>query len=428
MSDAPDDEPEGVWPFGPGGMDLGDVMRFLQSPGPVSWELAEQVATQLAAADPEGEAESRPDPPVDSARAAQLLELVRAAQTHVAAASGLAEAAAIDVRVVTRREWTAVTLDGLKPVLEALASSMASPFKTDSGSASPFAAGAPGLDDALERGELPPEMLGMVMGAVTPMMFGVQAGLLVGLLSQHALGQYDLPLPLAGAPPLAFVQSNIDGFARDWSLPTDALGFALALHEVVHAAQRAVGWVRDRLVRLSTEYVQGYDLQPETLLERFPNLDALDDFDPMEALRTGKVPDMPEIDVDPAALLAGMRTPRQEPILAELQRFGAVLGGYADVLIETSAGGLVAERERIDEALRRHRVEYGKAAEFVDSMLGLQIEREHYERGAAFCRGVVERAGLPGLNRLWEREAHVPTESELDAPGLWLARLDLDLD
>ena len=34
-------------------------------------------------------------------------------------------------------------------------------------------------------------------------------------------------------------------------------------------------------------------------------------------------------------------------------------------------------------------------------------------------------AGTEGLNRLWEREEMLPTVSELEAPGLWLARIEL---
>ena len=86
------------------------------------------------------------------------------------------------------------------------------------------------------------------------------------------------------------------------------------------------------------------------------------------------------------------------------------------------------DRARIQEALQRHRVERGAAADFVDLMLGLQLGRAEYEQGQAFCTGVIERAGIDGLNRIWEREAHLPTAAEFEAPGLWLARLELDLD
>ena len=79
--------------------------------------------------------------------------------------------------------------------------------------------------------------------------------------------------------------------------------------------------------------------------------------------------------------------------------------------------------------MQRHHVERGEAERFIEQLLGLRLDREHYERGEAFCRGVIERAGMEGLNRLWESRAMLPTPNELDAPGLWLARIDLpDLD
>ena len=88
---------------------------------------------------------------------------------------------------------------------------------------------------------------------------------------------------------------------------------------------------------------------------------------------------------------------------------------------------MVGEHGRIDEALRRHRLERGEATDFVDRLLGLELDRDHYEAGVAFCRGVIERSdgkldGSTGSGRAktWCRHA-----SELEAPGLWLARIDL---
>ena len=39
--------------------------------------------------------------------------------------------------------------------------------------------------------------------------------------------------------------------------------------------------------------------------------------------------------------------------------------------------------------------------------------------------GVVERAGEESLARLWEPVRNLPTPAEVDAPGLWLERIDL---
>ena len=41
---------------------------------------------------------------------------------------------------------------------------------------------------------------------------------------------------------------------------------------------------------------------------------------------------------------------------------------------------------------------------------------------------VVERAGLEGAHRLWLSPRELPTPAELDAPGLYLARLEFDDD
>ena len=59
-------------------------------------------------------------------------------------------------------------------------------------------------------------------------------------------------------------------------------------------------------------------------------------------------------------------------------------------------------------------------------LLGLELGQPTYDLGAAFVDGVVERAGFDALDPLWRREAALPTPAEIQAPGLWLARIELD--
>ena len=431
-SDPSDDQP-GVGsdptPFNPfaalHGLDLNDVFRMLQTPGPVNWEIARQCAESIATTDPTTGV-VRPESNIDPAQAGELEQLVRVAQTHVTAVSGLVEVSAVPVRVVGAVEWTRATLDGLRPVIESLSTTLTggqpTTFDPSQFMANPFAEG--GAD---------PDMLAGMLGALAPLLFGVQAGSLVGLLAQHALGQHDLPLPLAGTPQLAFVMSNIEQFAADWEIDHRDLFLALALREVVRCAPRSVSWARERLVRLSSEYVAGYELRPEAIEERFGDLfgdlPELDDFDPasIDINDPSTFAHIPNIDIDPVKLLSGLQTPAQAPVRSSLVRFASVLEGYADTLVAELGTTLSPATGRVDEALRRHRVEPGRHTEFVEQMLGLAIDRAQYEAGAAFCQGVVERAGVEGLNRLWERESMLPTENEFAAPGLWLARIELDL-
>jgi uncharacterized protein (DUF2342 family) len=47
------------------------------------------------------------------------------------------------------------------------------------------------------------------------------------------------------------------------------------------------------------------------------------------------------------------------------------------------------------------------------------------QRGKEFVQGVVDRAGEAALAPLFTRPGALPTPAELDAPGLWLARIEL---
>jgi putative hydrolase len=386
----------------PGPFDLNKIMRMLQSPGPVNMEVARETAESMANVDVET-GEQRVEPPLDPDAARAFDDVVRAVQLTVMEATGISGTLTVPGRTVDRATWASLTLTGLEPVLAALAGALGRTDADPDATADPAAAAA-----------FSPDMLFAMM---MPLLLGGWAGSMIGLLSHRALGQYDLPLPLDGPPTLLFAARNVDAFAEEWSLPVDELRYALALREVVHGAQRSVPWVRERLLRSASAYVSAYEVQTEAMESQFGGLDPSDPSS-MEAIARL---------ADPDVLLGAMRSERQAPLLAELQKFVSVLEGYTDVVVESLGERMVTAHGRLDEALRRHRLERGDATGFVDRLLGLELDRGHYETGVAFCRGVMERSdgSLDQLNRLWSDESMVPTEAELVAPGLWLARIDL---
>ena len=398
-------------PFGSGGgsFDIAQLMGMLQSQGPVNWEVARQIAAWVAV---DGGSER----PVDPAAHAQFDELARAAQTHVVAETGLTATFAAPLRTVGPQGWAELHLEALRPVLEALATTLGQAMREAGagGELGEIESGEPGVPPGGPPGASPfgPEMLGSIMQMLAPALLGMQAGSMIGYLAQHALGRYDLPLPTSDEPSLCFVVQNIDAFEEAWSLERADLRFYLALHEVVHAAERSTPWVRERLVRLATEYVSAYEVDPGALESRFGEVD------PNDPSSFGKIAEEPD------ALLGAMRSPRQDEPRRQLQLLTAVLEGYADSVLERVGARLIPSFGQIHEAMKRHRVERGEAERFIEDLLGLKLERHHYEQGEAFCRGVIERAGPEGLNRLWEAERMLPTPAELDAPGLWLARIE----
>ncbi len=112
-------------------------------------------------------------------------------------------------------------------------------------------------------------------------------------------------------------------------------------------------------------------------------------------------------------------------MLPHLEALVAVLVGYVDHIMDTIGAGLIGSYSMLTEALHRRRVEAGGADRFVEHLFGLELGRSQYDRGASFVNGVVERAGADALARLWHSDRELPTPAEVDAPGLWLARIDL---
>ena len=131
---------------------------------------------------------------------------------------------------------------------------------------------------------------------------------------------------------------------------------------------------------------------------------------------------------DPSALLGAMRSPEQEALLPEIAVLMATIVGYIDQVMDQVGSTLITDYPQLTEALRRRRVTASESDRFVERLLGLELTQEVYDRGRAFADGVFERAGSTGLNRLWESEESLPTPNELDAPGLWLARMGIEFE
>jgi uncharacterized protein (DUF2342 family) len=54
----------------------------------------------------------------------------------------------------------------------------------------------------------------------------------------------------------------------------------------------------------------------------------------------------------------------------------------------------------------------------------MDLKLRQYEQGKAFCDGVVARAGIEGLNRVWRAPEAMPSIPELGDPAAWLRRTE----
>jgi putative hydrolase len=371
---------------------LADLSRLPPAEGPVHWAVALQMAHLVAT---EGEAEE----PVEEAERGRLDELVRVADLHVAEATGLATTVtgrAPRALPLTRAEWARRGLVAHRPLLEALAGALARSVPEHD--AEPDASGEPAPD----RRPVP-----------APVMHGLVFGWMFGRLARQWLGRYDLPLPAPPTDEVVLVPANLEDFARGWALQGDELALWVCLHELAHHAVLGRPPVRGRLQSLLLAYAAGFDVDPTAFDAELEEIDASDPTSFRAVLG------------DPETMLAAVQTPVQRELLARLEAVTAVLEGFVDHVMDTVGGRLIASYPQLTEALRRRRVEASWGDRYVAKLLGLELRQHVYDRGQAFVRGVLERAGEEGLARLWASEPELPTPSEVDAPGLWLARIEL---
>jgi len=202
---------------------------------------------------------------------------------------------------------------------------------------------------------------------------------MLAFLGRNVLGQYD-PLLLAEAAPadrdhaLYFVHPNIVDVADTLDVAEPRFRRWIAFHEVSHAAEfGAAPWLPDHL---------------ETRVERG-----------IDALVSG--------DLDREAF-------------AELDTAMTAVEGYAELLMDRAFDDDYADlRAKLDA----RRQGGGPVARLARRLLGLGLKRRQYERGAAFFRAVADERGLAGASAVWERPENLPTETELDHPERWLARV-----
>jgi putative hydrolase len=382
---------------------FGDMAKMLGQQGGGAWEGARQLAVTVANG---GVSEANVDP----LERIGIEQLARVAELHVAGVLELPTSVsgrAVTVLPVNRTAWVLRTLDAYRPLVERLATAL-----------------GPSADDLDEDPQaITDPMAGMFAGMMQmlqPMVLSMTAGSMVGHLAQRSFGQYDLPIPRpiagAAADELLLVVPNLDAFADEWSIAPDDLRLWICVHEITHHAVFGVPHVRARMDDLLTRHVSAFRNDPTALEDR---LGAIDLADPSSMAALQEVLGSPEV------ILGAITSPEQQALRPELEALVAVVVGVADHVLDVVGGQLIGSYPMLTEALRRRRVEAAEGDRFVERLFGLELAQATYDRGATFVDGVVERAGEEGLRRLWTDEQHLPTPAEVDAPGLWLARIDL---
>jgi putative hydrolase len=110
--------------------------------------------------------------------------------------------------------------------------------------------------------------------------------------------------------------------------------------------------------------------------------------------------------------------------LDRLQAFMAVLEGYAEHVMDAVGAQVLDDLPSLRTALQRRRRDRSGLLKVLERLIGMDLKMRQYEQGKAFCDGVVARAGMDGLNHVWDGPDAMPSMQELDDPAGWLARVE----
>jgi len=358
--------------------------------------MARQFAHQIAT-------EGKSEPNVDPVQRAEVAELARVAELHVANITSLQASASgrpLSVEAVTRAEWASTTLDAYRPLLGRLA-------------------------ERLSKGSLPSDVvdadaqiLDGLLKALNPMMMAMSAGSIAGHLATKAFGSYALPIPRPEDRILILVD-NVKLFAEEWSLPSNDVQLWVCISEIATHSVLSVPHVKTAFEQVLQRYIDGFQTDPRGFEDRFMNLD-IGSGDPAELQKQ-----LQSALGDPENLLGALRSDAQLAVIPDLEALLAVVVGYVDYIVEKASQDLLSSYHSLSEIVRRRRFTSSAGDQFVEKLFGVEITAELVQRGSTFISGVLDRADEATLTRLWNDPTALPTPNEVDAPGLWLARIDL---
>jgi putative hydrolase len=369
-----------------------EIQRVLQSSsGPVNWELARQVGVATASMNAED-----PEPTDEDRRSFE--EVVRVAELQVADFTGLDGPSDLpSVQAVRRGRWVQANIEGLRGVLEPAAERLGAAITSAQREAMPEEAQA-------QAG------VAQLLGQLSPLLLGAQVGSVLGTLAQQVLGQYDIAVPRPeGSGTLLFVVPNVAAFERDWSLDATDFRTWIAIHEVTHRFEFARPWALPRFRELVDDFLSTLQLDVEGLQERLATLDPSNPGSMQEMLAGDE------------GLFGPVLDDEQRLKLGRIQSFMAAAEGYGDHVMHALGARLLSSYPRIDEAMRRYR-EGERVDPVLERLLGIEVKREQYRLGRAFCDAVVEATDESTLARMWDSADALPSLPELDEPRLWLAR------
>lgn len=241
-------------------------------------------------------------------------------------------------------------------------------------------------------------------GVVAAKAGGVETGVVLAFLAPRILGQFD---PFHGDHGrLLLLAPNVMKVHQDLRLSADDFRLWVCLHEETHRVQFThapwlVGLLKSRITAL---------------------LESMGGVSELELLVRGARAQRSE--QPGGSLLDAVVTTEQREILDEVTAVMSLLEGHADVMMDRVGTRVVPSLHRIRRTFdHRRTATRGRIDRIIRRIFGLDAKLRQYQDGAAFCKRVIARDGVAGLNVAFTEPDALPTLAEIREPNVWLNRV-----
>jgi putative hydrolase len=241
----------------------------------------------------------------------------------------------------------------------------------------------------------------------------MQIGSAIGHLTQRALGQYDLLLPGDFSDGPGAIINNRKAFANDWSLPEKDVALWMTVNDISIHSVLSRPHVGQRLHDLVVAHASSLSIDQNALQQQ------------LGSVMPTNMSELAELLGESGALGGAEQSFEMQQKQRELETLVTVIRGYADWVTKTVSERAIGARSLIAEATSRARMERSETERSADVLVGVEHGPEMFERGRRFVQGIIDRNGEQSLARLWVVESNLPTPAEIDAPGLWIERINL---
>lgn len=364
--------------------DLGTLMAQMQRlfqpyEGNVNLGLAKEVARETLAA-------SRKDPSPTSADAGAVSDAIELAEQWLDSATTLPRATRTTA-AWSSAEWIENTIDSWGQLVDPVARNTSSAF-----------------DSAMpeEMRAMAGPFVGMLQ-KVGGTMFGQQLGQGLAALSGEVVSSTDIGVPLAEPGVAALLPATIRSFAAGLEISVADAFLYFALREAAHQRLFAQAeWLRPTVVNAIVEVGNETQVDIASIESQLDGIDPTRPEQLQELMSSG--------------LFEPRKTPEQQAALERLETILALVEGWVDDVMSAVVAEKAPKLARVQEAVRRRRVEGGPAEQTFASLVGLELRPRRTRDATNLWAAVRSRKDIAARDAVWSHPDLMPTSADLDDP------------